>query len=237
MIEECLQHFHGVLGTDRYVKISVKDSGAGIPREAFDKIFDPFFTTKGQERGTGLGLSIVHTIVKKHNGFIDVETEVGKGSEFVVYLPAKDNSDASENKSERGLPRGSGQTILIVDDETCVVDLISATLKDRNYKVMKAANGIEAVATFAENKVIIDVVLIDMLMPVMDGPTTMRALKAMEPNVNIIGMSGSVSEKERGDADFPFHDLPFLQKPFSAEQLLFLVDEVLHTKHARGKSA
>ena len=236
-IEERLQHLHGVSGTDRYVKISVKDSGAGIPREAFDKIFDPFFTTKGQERGTGLGLSIVHTIVKKHNGFIDVETEVGKGSEFVVYLPAKDNSDASENKSERGLPRGSGQTILIVDDETCVVDLISATLKDRNYKVMKAANGIEAVATFAENKVIIDVVLIDMLMPVMDGPTTMRALKAMEPNVNIIGMSGSVSEKERGDADFPFHDLPFLQKPFSAEQLLFLVDEVLHTKHARGKSA
>ena len=89
----------------------MKDSGAGISREAFDKIFDPFFTTKGQERGTGLGLSIVHTIVKKHGGFVDVETEVGKGSEFVVYLPAKDTSEISEGKSDRGIPRGSGETV------------------------------------------------------------------------------------------------------------------------------
>jgi PAS domain S-box-containing protein len=229
IIGERMRHLHGALGAERFVTISVKDSGMGIPTEALDKIFDPFFTTKGQEKGTGLGLSIIHTIVKNHGGFVDVESEFGKGAEFVVYLPAKEFSDVDEHQTEQRLPGGNGQTILVVDDETCVVESISATLKNRNYKVITAADGAEAVALYAQKRGTIDAVILDMLMPLMDGPTTVRALNVIDPKVNIIGMSGSISEKQRGNAEFPFAELPFLQKPFSVEQLLFIIDEVLHT--------
>jgi two-component system, cell cycle sensor histidine kinase and response regulator CckA len=237
VLDERMRLLHGALGTERFVMISVKDTGIGIPKENLDKIFDPFFSTKGHEKGTGLGLSIIHTIVKNHGGFVDVESNPGRGAEFVVYLPVKEISDIDERHAEQRLPGGNGETILVVDDESCILELISASLKNRKYKVMTAADGAEAVALYAQKRGAVDLVIIDMLMPVMDGPTTVRALNVMDPKVKVIGMSGFVSDKQKGDADFPFADLPFIQKPFDVEQLLLIIDEVLHTASGPRKIA
>ena len=134
-----------------YVKISVIDSGSGIPPELLDKIFEPFFTTKELNKGTGLGLSTVMTVVKSHGGIINVYSEVDRGSTFNVYLPAAQDSTAagSTENAEANLPRGNGETILVVDDEASLVSITNQTLKTYGYKVLTAVDGAEAVAVYA----------------------------------------------------------------------------------------
>ena len=176
----------------RYVNISVTDTGTGMPPGIVDKIFEPFFTTKELNKGTGLGLSTVMAIVKSHEGIINVYSEPGKGTTFNVYLPAMEMSSEArkEQSEEASLPRGNGETVLVVDDEASILIITSQTLQAFGYRVLTATDGAEAVAIYAQHRHEIAVVLTDMMMPIMDGPATIRALTQINPAIKIIAASG-----------------------------------------------
>ena len=217
-----------------YVIIAVADTGTGIPKEIQDRIFDPFFTTKEPGKGTGLGLSTTLAIVKSHDGFIHCESEVGRGSTFKVYLPAKPTSTAIESTpSERSqLPLGHNELVLVVDDEEPILNLAQQMLKRFGYRVLLAKNGVEAVSLYRHRQREIDLVITDMLMPIMDGPTTITALKAINPNVKILGSSGLVSEGGEAKAR-EIGVRHFIPKPYTAETMLNAVREVLQENSSR----
>ncbi len=212
----------------RYVTISVTDSGTGMPPAVVDKIFEPFFTTKDINKGTGLGLSTVMAIVKSHEGIINVYSEPGKGTTFKVYLPAMDLSpeERREQLEEASLPRGTGETILLVDDEASILIITSQTLQAFGYRVLTAADGAEAVAVYAQHAKEIAVVLTDMAMPIMDGSATIRALTKINPSVKIIAASGlSINGGTTKIAEANVKH--FLSKPYTAGTLLKTMRAIL----------
>lgn len=211
-----------------YAILSVDDTGTGIAPAVIDKIFEPFFTTKEIGKGTGLGLSTVLAIVKGHGGFINVYSEIGKGTKFKVYLPAviteEDTKLIEDHKLE--LPLGHGESILVVDDETSICEITKETLETYGYSAMIANDGTEALALFTQNQGTIKAVLTDMMMPFMDGLATIRALRKIDPDVKIIAASGLMSQDKISEpAGTNVH--AFLQKPYTAEKLLKTLDEVL----------
>jgi len=213
----------------RYVMISVSDTGVGIPPDVIDKIFEPFFTTKEIGKGTGLGLSTVLAIVKSHEGFVNVYSEPGRGTTFKVYLPAMNiSSNAPTTETQRiGLPRGNGETILVVDDESSILTITCQTLQAFGYRVLTATDGAEAVAVYAAHQGEISVVLTDMMMPVMDGSAVIRALLRINPAISIIAASGLKSNglaAKPGDPGVKH----FLTKPYTARTLLKAIWTVLH---------
>jgi two-component system, cell cycle sensor histidine kinase and response regulator CckA len=204
-----------------YVAVTVTDTGIGIAPKTLDRIFDPFFTTKEIGKGTGLGLSTVLGIVKSHRGFIQVESKVGKGSQFKVYLPATDAKEIEPIANAAPL-KGKGELIFVVDDEIAVQEVTKVTLEVHGYRVMTASDGIEAIALYAEHKHDISVVVLDMMMPSLDTDTTVRTLTKLNPQVQIIVMSGLVTYdsamETMGDKI-----QAFLAKPFTAQELLSLL--------------
>jgi nitrogen-specific signal transduction histidine kinase len=210
---------HVKASAGRYVLLTVADSGTGIAPEVLDKIFDPFFTTKAVGQGTGLGLSTVLGIVQGHGGFVDVETEVGRGSRFHVYLPAAEGAGLAEGRGEeRPAPGGRGELVLVADDELSIREMASAALETFGYRALCAADGAEAVALYARRQAEIALAVVDMMMPVMDGPATIRALRTINPRVRLIAASGLWTPPAEAPADDPTP--PFLAKPYSARQLL-----------------
>ena len=212
----------------RYVKISVTDSGIGIPPSVLDKIFEPFFTTKELNKGTGLGLSTVMAIVKSHDGIVNVYSEPGKGTTFKVYLPALATPSVAQGKLTQSidLPRGNGETVLIVDDEASVLSITGKTLQAFGYRVLTAANGANAIAVYAEHKNQIAVVLTDMMMPIMDGPATIQALRQLNPAVKIVAASGLAANGSGNKS--PGHNIKyFLTKPYTAGTLLKTLRSIL----------
>jgi CheY-like chemotaxis protein len=197
-----------------YVMLCVSDTGMGIPPETLERIFEPFFTTKGAAAGTGLGLATARSIIRNHGGFIHVYSEPGT-TVFKVYLPALHES-VPEQLDDAPLPTvsGNGELVLVIDDEMAIRDITAATLQSFGYRVLTAADGSEGIALYARNPDVA-LVLTDMLMPVLDGPTTIRALRKLNPNVRVIGMSGYTRQRMSG----PAPDL-LLQKPFRAADLL-----------------
>jgi len=212
----------------KYVVIGVADTGTGIPPEILDKIFDPFFTTKEIGKGTGLGLSTVIAIVKGHDGFLNVASEPGKGTTFKIYLPAIERtSETPEAKEELDdLPRGQGETVLIVDDEASILTITGQTLDAFGYKVLTANDGVEAIARYAENRGTIAVVLTDMAMPVMDGPSMIRVLMKMNPKVKVIAASG-LKTSEALVRESNFETKYFIDKPYTAGTLLRTLRTIL----------
>ncbi|NOX87667.1 MAG: PAS domain S-box protein [Calditrichaeota bacterium] len=206
-----------------YVKITVTDTGKGIPSRIMDKIFDPFFTTKEVGKGTGLGLATVHSIIKNHGGFVNVYSEVGKGTAFSIYLPAKEETGTEEAKEKEEIFTGNGELILVVDDEAAIREITRTTLESNGYKVITAADGTEAVAIYARQKEKIDLVITDMSMPFMDGNATIHAMKKLNPRIKIIAVSG----RAESDCGLTKESVTFLSKPFSAETLLKSVHETL----------
>lgn len=212
-----------------YVAIKVADTGTGIPQEIQDKIFDPFFTTKEPGKGTGLGLSTTLGIVKSHGGFIHCYSEMGKGSTFKVYFPANATPAAAESAAvaQTGLPRGRNELVLVVDDEEPIRNVVQKTLERFGYRVLLAANGAEALALYARHRAEIALVITDMMMPIMDGPATIVALMAMNPQVKIIGSSGQASNGGGAKA-LSTGVKHFIPKPYTAEAMLRALHEVLH---------
>jgi two-component system cell cycle sensor histidine kinase/response regulator CckA len=210
-----------------YVLLSVTDSGSGMSSDTQSKIFKPFFSTKEPGSGTGLGLSTSWGIVRHHGGFISVNSQLGLGTEMRVYLPAFDEKEAHARRPlTEAVPRGSGETILVVDDEATIRIVTKATLEDNGYKVLVAGDGTEAIAVFARHAPSIAVVVTDMLMPYLDGPSTVRALQKLDPAVKVIGVTGA------GEYAKPisFTEVPgirLLAKPFASSDLLLALAQIL----------
>jgi two-component system cell cycle sensor histidine kinase/response regulator CckA len=211
----------------QYVVISVADTGVGIPADVLGRIFEPFFTTKELGKGTGLGLPSIRAIVKGHDGFINVYSEVGKGTEFRIYIPAATTPEAkSVDGGQPAVPVGHGELILVVDDELPILEVARKTLEENGYKVLIASDGAEGLAQYAEHRKEVDAVLIDMVMPYLDGAATIRALRKLNPDVKIIASSGlAANDKLFEDADVGVRT--FLSKPYSAEKLLRALSEIL----------
>ncbi|VVB53934.1 Methanogenesis regulatory histidine kinase FilI [uncultured archaeon] len=211
-----------------YVIIKVSDTGIGIPPKIMDRIFEPFFTTKDLGKGTGLGLSTALAIVKSHGGFINVYSEVGKGTTFSIYLPAIKTGMHKVVEQQPEMLVGDGEWILVAEDEDSIRDVTFSTLEMSGYKVLMANDGAEAVALYAENIDKIKVVLMDMMMPVMDGHASIRAIRRVNPEVKIIAVSG-LTEKDRL-AKVADYTNAFLPKPYTAQKLLKTIHEVLSAK-------
>lgn len=202
-----------------HVVIEIEDSGTGMTAEVLDKIFEPFFTTKELGKGTGLGLSTSIAIVKSHGGFLRAYSEPGRGSRFRVYLPADTEAGSGPMLLEPPVaPHGQGELILIVDDEISVREITRQTLETFGYRVLTASDGADGVAMFATHRKDIALVLTDMMMPVMDGPSMIEVLVRMDPKVRIVATSGlhthAHSARAHGNV------LHFLPKPYTAESML-----------------
>jgi len=208
-----------------YIVLSVSDTGTGIPPEILDRIFEPFFTTKELGKGTGLGLSTVMGIVKSHGGFVNVSSKLGQGTEFQVYLPALKQKPAPTVEDPE-IPRGHGEVILVVDDEAAIRQITQTSLEAYAYQVLTASDGIEALALYAQHKEEIQLVLIDMMMPVMDGLTTIRTLRKIQPQVKMVAVSGLVSNDKLVQAR-SLGVQRFLYKPYTTKELLKTILDVL----------
>ncbi|KCZ71710.1 PAS domain S-box [Candidatus Methanoperedens nitroreducens] len=213
-----------------YIAITVSDTGTGIPSEILDRIFEPFFTTKEPGKGTGLGLSTVHAIVKGHGGFVNVYSEVGKGTTFKIYLPAIITTGELKVQVQRYEPStGQGELVLVVDDEARICESTRRVLETHGYKAITANDGAEAVALYVQYREVVEVVLVDMMMPVMDGQACIRALRKINPGIRIIAVSGLVGNgKLIRIAGTPVH--AFLSKPYTTEKLLKTIHDVLSAK-------
>jgi PAS domain S-box-containing protein len=211
-----------------YVMISVADTGSGIPPEVLPRIFEPFFTTKEGDQGTGLGLATVASIVKHHSGFMDIETQPGKGTEFKIYFPATPALETKEGMAaELALPSGHGEMILVIDDEEALLELTKTMLETFGYRVVTAHNGIQGIARFTEWQGEIKLVVTDNEMPQMDGRTALSAIKKLRPDIPVIIASGAKRGFEMPDLKAAV-DLKSLAKPYSLDQLLIAVDMGLH---------
>jgi two-component system cell cycle sensor histidine kinase/response regulator CckA len=221
----------GLMPAGDYVLIEVSDTGSGIPKENLTKIFEPFFTTKPVGQGTGLGLSTVYGVVKQTGGFITVDSDAGRGATFSIYLPRHAAIEAPAEvaePSDRGSPRDvTGQdTILLVEDEDAVRSFAARALKMRGYTVLEASGGETALEIVRRHEGPIDLLVTDVVMPNMDGPTLVRAARRIRPEMRIIFMSGYAEDAFRRNEE-KAEELHFLPKPFGLKQLVAKVKEVL----------
>jgi len=246
--EESAQLAYKGMPAADYVRIDVVDTGTGIPTEIRDKIFEPFFSTKEVGKGTGLGLSTVYGIVKQTGGFVYVDSEAGVGTSFHIFLPRHHSEQeaqvepqaevASEVRSANGAaklpateprPRAdlTGQgTILLVEDEDGLRSLNARGLRSRGYSVIEAANGLEAMEALQAKDGAVDLVVSDVVMPEMDGPTLLRAMRDRNPALKIIFVSGYAQDAFGGS--LPENEqFAFLPKPFTLTQLLTTVKETM----------
>jgi two-component system, cell cycle sensor histidine kinase and response regulator CckA len=238
--EESTQLAYKGMPAAEYVRIDVIDTGTGIPSEIVDKIFEPFFSTKEVGKGTGLGLSTVYGIVKQTGGFVYVDSEPGKGTSFRIFLPrhhpepevASDpiaaNGAAKEASSE-AKPRtdltGQG-TILLVEDEEGLRSLNARGLRSRGYSVIEASNGVEALEALEEKNGAVDLVVSDVVMPEMDGPTLLKTMRGKNPDLRIIFVSGYA--EDAFEKSLPENQqFAFLPKPFTLSQLVAAVKETM----------
>jgi PAS domain S-box-containing protein len=181
-----------------YIALSVSDSGVGMKEEIRKKIFDPFFTTKERGKGTGLGLAIVHSIVKSHHGFIEVQSEPGKGTTFLMYFPTVVQREPERAEPKTG-PVKDTETILLVDDEDIIREMLQEQLQEYGYVVMTAANGVEALEKYREYGASIDLVITDLGMPRMDGATLFKKLFELNNAVKMIVSSGYLDNSSKSD--------------------------------------
>ena len=208
-----------------YVVITVSDTGCGMSQEVLDRIFEPFFTTKELSKGTGLGLSTVIGIIKNHDGFVNVQSKVGRGSQFQVFLPAI-QTVAIELDEHSQIARGNGELILIVDDEALIRDVAKTSLELFNYRVLTASDAIEAFSLYAQHTDEINLVLIDIQMPSMDGLHVIRVLQRMNPAVKIIAISGLASNRHLL-ATSGLEVQAFLPKPYTMKELLDTIQSIV----------
>jgi two-component system, cell cycle sensor histidine kinase and response regulator CckA len=232
--EESAQLAYKGMPAADYVRIDVSDTGTGIPADIVDKIFEPFFSTKEVGKGTGLGLSTVYGIVKQTGGFVYVDSEAGRGSSFHIFLPRHhpELEAAPEAHATNGAPAkpradltGQG-TILLVEDEEGLRSLNARGLRSRGYSVIEASNGVEALEALEEKNGAVDLVVSDVVMPEMDGPTLLKAMRGRNPDLKIIFVSGYA--EDAFEKSLPENQqFAFLPKPFTLSQLVAAVKETM----------
>jgi CheY-like chemotaxis protein len=211
----------------KYAVIKVLDTGTGMDEEILKRIFEPFFTTKEVGKGTGMGLSMAYGVVKNHNGFIEVDSALGKGSAFTIYLPATEKKAEKETAVSKPLHKGKG-SILVIDDEELIRNVARDILHELDYDVLLASGGKEGIKIYADKKDIIGLVILDMIMPEMGGKETFKKLKEINPDVKILISSGygqdSLPEQvmDNGEAGF-------IQKPYNINEIAEIIKEVLFT--------
>lgn len=208
-----------------YALLTVRDDGAGMDKETIERIFEPFFTTKGLASGTGLGLASAYGIIKGHGGFVDVESEKNHGTTFSIYLPATEEHAEDKKESSNELLKGR-ETVLLVDDEEIILDIGEQILKTMDYEVLLAGGGREALELYEKNRDSIDIVLLDMVMPVNGGGETYDRLKELNPAVKVILASGySIDGKAKEILNRGCDG--FIQKPFTMNELSQKLREIL----------
>jgi CheY-like chemotaxis protein len=212
------------------VELSVSDTGVGIDTETRKRIFEPFYTTK-EGRGTGLGLASVYGIVKQHNGWIDVHSEKGKGATFRVYLPVSPAATYPP-EPEALEPRSGTETILLVDDEEMIRSLGKTILTRLGYTVLLAPNGKEGLSVYFENRDRVDLVILDVSMPILSGPEVLEQIRAMDPEAKII-LSSGYSDTNVDQIFYPHHrPSGFVSKPYRPVDLARVVRNVLDGRPA-----
>jgi nitrogen-specific signal transduction histidine kinase len=208
-----------------YIVITFTDTGMGMSSEILDRIFEPFFTTKELGNGTGIGLSTAIGIVKSHNGFMTVSSQVGKGSTFKVFLPSLESPQPPSLEQLEIVP-GNGELILVVDDEPQIRDVAKIILEDHNYQTLTASNGMEAIALYTQHQQEISVVLMDMMMPEMDGFTAICALQKINPQVQVIACSG-LPTMELSPQSSEIKVQAVLLKPYTTHELLINLNQLI----------
>ncbi len=228
---------HGSMTPGSYVLLSVSDTGMGMDEETRTHIFEPFFTTKEVGKGTGLGLATVYGIVKQSGGFIWVESTLGRGTTFEIYLPLASGpaSKAEAEAKATALRRGS-ETILVVEDEAGVRELAGEFLKAHGYTVLEAKDGIEALEIAARHEGPIHVILTDMIMPRMNGTEVVRRLKGIRPDIRAAYMTGYAEYATSGSETSSNQQDSILQKPFSSTSLAEMIRAVLAGKASEQAS-
>jgi CheY-like chemotaxis protein len=209
-----------------HVVLRASDTGTGISPETMEKIFDPFFTTKEVGKGTGLGLATVVGIVKSHGGFLTVQSELGVGTTFSVFLPASQEKSDDAAKEEEPIARGNGELVLVVDDEPPIREALVRTLTANNYRVYTAEDGSDALALYFQRRTEISMVITDISMGQMDGVQLVRSLRKVDPKVRVIVSSGHL-QKENVVVLEGLGVKAFLDKPYTADKLLRAVQQVL----------
>lgn len=214
-----------------YAVIAVKDTGTGIPKDISDRIFEPFFTTKETGKGTGLGLTMVYNIVKKHDGFVTVNSESGFGSVFKIFLPVVVNATEGEISDTKGAarPPGGTETILLAEDNSEVMFVIGHVLEHAGYNVIRAYNGEDAVDLFMKSSDKIDLAILDLIMPKKNGKEVCADISAIRPDINVIYMSGYTDDilLKEGICESA---VDYMNKPVAPNELLSRVRLVLDRK-------
>ncbi|MFH1135109.1 MAG: ATP-binding protein [Pseudomonadota bacterium] len=228
VLDEEYAQAHPGVRTGRFVLLTVSDTGRGMDRETLEKIFDPFFTTKDVGQGTGLGLASVYGIVKSHGGSIDCSSELGRGTTFKIYLPAMEQPEIDEGGEVAAKPPfpGGAETILLVDDETAIRDFAAHVLNKFGYKVLIAAGGEEALAIHADKSNKIDLVILDMDLPGMEGQRRLRELLRIDPATRVI-IAGGDSVADRVGSALKAGAARHVDKPYQVKGLLDAVRAVL----------
>ena len=224
-LDEQFTYKHPGSKVGRYVLLRVSDTGMGMTEETKQRIFEPFFTTKRDKKGTGLGLAMVYGIIKNHNGYIDVESEAGLGTTFSIYLPIS-TKELAEIKNTDEYNKEGLETILVAEDEDIMRDLLVEMLDSGGYQVITAENGREALDIYQNRAREIDLVILDMMMPELDGPTAFRQLKKINPEVKVL-LSSGYNEDEQSQDILNEGVLGFLQKPYGISDLLDKVRTVM----------
>jgi CheY-like chemotaxis protein len=210
-----------------YVLLQMIDTGLAIPPEVHKRTFDPFFTTKELGKDTGIGLATVHAVVKSHGGFMNVESEIGRGTTFNIYLPANPALRGGETVTALvELPRGRDELVLVVDKESSIRDITQQTLEAFGYRAITAGDGAEAVALYAKQAQQIALVLIDMMLPIIDGAATIGVLMRINPLVKVVATSSIDSTDAIAKASNA-GVRHFLLKPYAAKALVELVRQVI----------
>jgi two-component system cell cycle sensor histidine kinase/response regulator CckA len=217
-------HGYGIPGT--YVKLSIADTGAGMDEKTRERIFEPFFTTKEMGKGTGLGLASTYGLVKQHKGFIDVDSEPGRGTSFHIYFPTL-NRDAStkETPAEPAL-KGGTESILVAEDDEVIRNLTSSILREFGYTVIVAMDGNEAVRAFKENRDRIGLLLFDVIMPRKNGKDAFEEIRTIRPDIKVLFISGYSADMISTEGILE-EGLSFISKPVSPSELLKKVREIL----------
>jgi two-component system, cell cycle sensor histidine kinase and response regulator CckA len=219
----------------RYIRLSITDTGVGMSHSLVERIFEPFYSTKKSKKNSGLGLSIIYGIVEKVNGFIDVESEPGTGATFKVYIPASEKRALSpRDQSSEAEPPAGERTVLVVDDEQQIRDVVARFLKHSGYRIITASNGSEAVSLYEEEMHKICLVILDLVMPEMDGETCLKTILKINPDAKIILLTGFTTEQTVFDIAAE-HVVEIIEKPFDLFELTHKIKKVLEKKKKKKK--